>query len=485
MRTQHRFAPKKLLVGFGFAVALGGCAIGPEYQRPGVQMPANFLGAEQSGPVDNGSQPTVAANWWTLYGDPLLNDLVDATLKNNTDLQLAVARIEEAEAVLAETNSAYLPALNLDASSTRSRISTLNAQPLFAGMPVISNSHRLAISTAFELDFWGKIRNATHSARAQLLGTHYGRDVTALTLASATTQAYFTLRSLDAQIVVSQQTLVSRDDSLEVVKNRVAGGLASGLEENQAVASRADASLQLRDIQRQRALVEHHLAVLTGKLDIKIESGDVMKLPVPALPPVGLPSNLVERRPDVQQAEQDLIATNAQIGVAKAARLPTFSLTGNFGGQSKELGDIVKAGARIWSLGLNAAMPIFDAGRYSARTRQAEARHRQSLATYQKAVQTAFKEVADALTNVQLTSAAIDDLQLKVEAARNANKIAQLRYDSGYGGYLDVLDAQRTVNAAELALVQNRQQQLSFSVDLMKALGGGWTAADTSPVAKK
>ena len=194
-----------------------------------------------------------------------------------------------------------------------------------------------------------------------------------------------------------------------------------------------------------------------------------------ALPPVGLPSALIERRPDVQLAEQRLISANAQIGVAKAAQLPAFSLTGNYGGQSEALSNLLMDGARIWSLGLAATLPILDSGKYAARTQQAEARQRQSLADYQKTVETAFREVSDALTNVQQTSASAADLKAKVDAARNALRLSRLRYDAGYSGYLEVLDAQRTSNFAEQALLQNRALQLVYSVDMMKALGGGWS----------
>jgi multidrug efflux system outer membrane protein len=270
-----------------------------------------------------------------------------------------------------------------------------------------------------------------------------------------------------------------------VIKNRAAGGLASDLDVNQAQVARADASLQLRDLQRQRALMEHQLGLLTGKLDLKVATGDVMTLPMPSLPPVGLPSTLLQRRPDVQQAEQALIAANAEIGVSRASQFPTFSLTGDFGGQSAKLSNILKSGARIWSVGLNGLMPIFDAGKYAARTRQAEAVQRQAVAGYEKTVQTAFKDVADALTNVEQTNAAATDIQSKVEAARNVLRLSQLRYDAGYSAYLDVLDAQRTANSAELALVQNYQLQLIYSVDLMKALGGGWSANQAAPMARR
>jgi multidrug efflux system outer membrane protein len=209
-----------------------------------------------------------------------------------------------------------------------------------------------------------------------------------------------------------------------------------------------------------------------------------MALPTPALPPVGLPSTLLERRPDVQQAEQALVSANAEIGVAKAAQLPTFSLTGDFGGQSKELSDVLKSGARIWSIGLSGALPIFDAGKYAARTRQAEAVQRQAAASYQKTVESAFKDVADALTNLEQTSAAAGDLQTMVDAAHNALRLSRLRYEAGYSAYLEVLDAQRSANSAEQSLVQNRQLQLVYSVDLMKALGGGWSPAQ-APMARR
>jgi multidrug efflux system outer membrane protein len=210
-----------------------------------------------------------------------------------------------------------------------------------------------------------------------------------------------------------------------------------------------------------------------------------MSLGLPALPSAGLPASLLERRPDVQQAEQDLIAANAQIGVAKAALLPTFTLSGSYGGHSEKSKNLYEEGARIWSAGPSVHLPIFDAGKYRARTRQAEARQRLSAAAYQKAVETAFREVADALANLEHTSTAVEDTLTKVNAARNALRLSRLRYETGYSAYLDVLDAQRSANAAELALVQNRQALLSYSIDLMKALGGGWSPSRDAAQAQR
>lgn len=475
---KHRYSAGMTVLGL---LLLAGCSVGPDYKRPEVALPSGYSDAQQEGSATE----AIKRDWWRLYNDVTLNDLVEQALHNNRDLQRAVAQIDEAMAVVDATGANLLPQIDLGAASSRSRSSTLNAQPLQPGTPVISSSNRLALSTAFEIDLWGKLKRASEGARAQLFGSRYAHDVVALTLASATSQAYFTLRSLDAQINITEQTLAARDESLAVIKSRARGGLASELDMSQAQVARSDAALQQRELQRQRTLVEHQLALLIGKPDLRIAATPQQNLPTAAQPPVGLPSTLIERRPDVRQAEQVLIAANARIGYTKAAQLPTFSLTGNLGGQSRELGDLLNSGARIWSLGLGATLPIFDAGKFSARSREAEAVQRQAAANYQKSVESAFREVADALTNVEQSSAAATDLHTRADAARNALRLARLRYDSGYSGYLDVLDAQRTSNSAEQALLQNLQAQLLYNIDLMKALGGGWSAESATPVAQR
>ena len=468
----------------GLAMALAGCAIGPDYQRPAVALPAAYPESTRTGAAETG-QDTLSAQWWTLYNDTTLDTLISAALKNNVDLQLAIARIDETEAILTETSANLLPEIDLNATRTKERTSTLMAQWLPLGTPTVTTSNRLTLSTAFELDLWGKLRRASEAARAEVLGSRYAKEVTALTLAGTIARAYFSLRALDTQIAVTKETLASREESLTVVKSRADGGLASDLDVYQAQGVRADAALQLRDLQRQRALIEHQLGTLTGALDLKIAAGDIMSLPVPAMPPAGLPAMLLERRPDVHQAEQAVIAANARIGVAKAALLPTFSLAANYGRDSATSENLFEDGARIWSVGPSASLPIFDSGKYRARTRQARARQRASIANYQKTVKTAFREVADAIINLEQTTASVDDTQAKVGAARNALRLSQLRYAEGYSGYLDVLDAQRTANAAELALAQNRQAQLAYSVDLIKSLGGGWSAPPLTPIRAK
>ena len=450
------------------AVILAGCTIGPDYSRPDVALPGNFPGGTAQ------SSPVIDSQWWTLYGDPRLNELVTSALERNADIRVAIGRVEETDAQLREAGVAFLPEIDLGTSGTRQRFSTTQATPVFAGVPIIRNNVRLALTTAFEIDFWGRLRRTVEAARALALGSRYAKDVVSLTVASLTTQAYFSLRSLDAQVAITRSTLSSRDEALDLVRKRAAGGIASDLELNQAEAARADSSIQLRELERQRELVVHQLSTLAGRLDLTVPSGDLLAMPVPPLPPAGLPSELIARRPDIQQAEQQLVSANAQIGVARAALFPSLSLTGALGGESRSFGQLLDSGSRIWSFGFGLTVPIFDWGRINARVDQAQAREHQLVASYQRSIETGFREVADALTTSQKTGEAEEDLRVRAEASRNALRLARLRYDAGYSGFLEVLDAQRTLNEAELAVVRNRQVRLSASVDLMKALGGGW-----------
>lgn len=457
------------------ALLLAGCtAVGPDYRRPEVALPATFDSATAT------DADTVPARWWSLFGDPVLEQLVDDALARNVDLRAAAARIDETEAVLDQARAALFPQIDLQGSGSRTRASTLGAIPLPSTAPVVQNASRLVLSTTFEIDFWGRLRRADEAARAQALGSRYARDVVATTLAGATAQAYFALRGLEAQAASVASTVSAREESLALAQRRAAGGLASDLDVQQAAAALADARVQGRELRRQRALLEHQLAVLAGSPGATVRTGSLAALPAAPIPPAGLPSSLVERRPDVRQAEQALATATALIGVARAAQYPTFSLTGFLGGQSAELTDLLRSGGRVGSIGASVLWPVLDAGRYAARTREAEARAGQAAAAYEKSLQVAWREVADALENARAAADAEADVTARLEAARETLRITRIRYDAGYSAYLEVLDAQRTSNAAELAAIQNRQARLAASVELMKALGGGWRAAEAN-----
>ena len=453
------------------AVILAGCTtVGPDYERPAIDVPKDYPGAQAQ------TAAPVTEEWWKLYSDATLDELVATARKSNADVRLAVARVREAEALARETSAAFYPDVIAGASASRSRVSNVVVPAPQAGVPLERSQYQISASTNFELDFWGRYARASEAARANLFSLQFSRDVVSLALAGTTAQAYFALRSLDAQIAVLDMTIRARGDSLEIAKARLDAGLASELDVYQAQGALSDALVQRRDAERNRALTERLLATLTGRLDLKMARGDLFALPIPPSPPAGLPSSLLERRPDIRSAEQVMIGANAQIGVARAALFPAISLTAALGAQSAELGQLVSRSGGIWSLGIGLAAPIFDAGRREARVEQAEARREQALAGYQRSIESAFREVSDALVNVGESAATEEELKQRLEAARNALELSNIRYESGYSPYLEVLDAQRTANDAELAFVRNRQARLAFTVDLMKALGGGWTA---------
>jgi len=458
------------------ALFLSGCqSIWPDYLRPKVDVPATY--AEASQQHQDGSH--IANNWWTLYQDQTLNDLMEKALQNNKDIKLAVARIEEADAVMREVGAFLLPQIDLDAGAKRSRVTEAGANQQFSQNP--RNNYNLQLGTSFEIDFWGKLRRAKESARAQALASRYAKDTVALSLTGLVATNYLILRSLEAQIVIADDNLKSRDASLDLTKRRLEGGVVSALDLHQAEAASANLSAQISELNRLKSLSLHQLAVLTGDLalvntGLKLADADINTLPIPPSPPAGLPSSLLESRPDVKQAEQQMIAANANIGVAKAALYPNISLTASLGGESLELGDILKSAARIWSGGLSLHLPIFDSGKLNAKVDQASAKQKQTLAQYESTIQNAFREVNDALVNLRQYTEREMALVKSTDAAKKALEVSNNRYQSGYSAYIDVLDAQRVYNDAGLAYVQSRQARLIASVDLFKALGGGWQA---------
>jgi multidrug efflux system outer membrane protein len=456
------------VVAFAAACCLAGCMVGPDYRRPDVTLPTQY--PEQP---DTAASPDAAvpAQWWHLYNDPLLDELVEASLANNADVAQSLARVDEARAVLRGANAAFIPELDLGANAGRQALS--NASPT----PRVNTGYAFTLSTNYEIDFWGRLRRNSESARYALLASEYARDVMSLSVASATTQAYFTLRALDALIIVTRETLRTFDDTVSLTRRRAEGGVASDLDVRQAEAQRQLARVALTDLVRQRAAVLHQLQVLTARLDLEVPPGDLRSLPIPVEPPPGLPSTLLERRPDVRQAEAALAAQNARIGVARAAMFPTISLTGAYGGSSAALGSLLAAPGRIWSIGFGLALPLFDAGRRAAVTELEEARTREAVGAYQKAAQSAFHEVQDALSNRRQYALAEEDARLRIEAAAEATRLAQRRYEAGYSAFLEVLIQQRALFDAELAAVQNHQGLMLSTVDLMRALGGGWDAS--------
>jgi outer membrane protein, multidrug efflux system len=488
--SARRRAPRLTVVAA--SLALAGCMLGPDYRRPDTKLPGAYERSEVAA-VD-AAGVTVQNDWWKLYNDPQLTALVEASLANNPNVRLAIARVDEARGALKQANSAFFPEVDYNGFGARARSGAAGgavggSSVAGIGQPVIGNIFNLEASVQYEVDLWGKIRRASEAARAQLLGTSYARDVVTLSLSSTTAESYFTLRALDAQIKVTENTLGAVGESLDIARKRLEAGYTSALDYQQAETLRAQTQVNLRDLRRQRAIQEHQLANLTSNLTLTIAPGSIDDLPVPSAPPPGLPSTLLERRPDVARDEQAVVTANAEIGVARAAMFPTFAITGAYGGQSFDLSDLLKMPFRFWNIGLGISGPIFAGGKYVAQVDQAKARDNEQIASYQTTVEGAFREVADALTNVAEYNAAEPEVMTQVEAARRTLYLSKLRYQQGYSAYLDVLDATRQANLAEITLVQNRAARLSSSVDLFRALGGGWsdaagTQTPTSPLGR-
>ncbi len=451
------------------ALTLAGCAIGPDYVRPATPLPASYTEAPGS------EQTIVNARWWTLFGDATLDQLVDKALQNNADLRQAIARVEQADAVAREAGASFFPEITGNAGGSNTQASTKTAT-YSSAMPRIRNSRSASLSTSYELDIWGRVRRANEAAKATQLATAYARDSVRLSVAGLVTSAYLGLRAADAQLQMTAATLKSREESLKLVNTRIDAGLSAPVDGLQAATALSAAQAQQADLTRQRALAEHQLALLTGDPSLKVAAGDLRTLPLPPQPPAGLPADLVAARPDIRQAEQELVAANAGIGIAKAGYFPRLSLTASLGSESKALSDLFSAGSGTWALGLGALMPILDFGRTSARVDQAKAVNQQSLIAWQNALAVAYKEVRDALVSLREDATADTAQQSRVDNAARVLEIVEKRYAAGHAGYLEVLDAQRSHNEAAIAAISARQARLIASVDLFKALGGGWQA---------
>lgn len=475
-RTLPSYRAFKFCLSILITTGIAGCTLGPDYVRPASVLPEAYRKADLSdkGPV--GVIPTDASvkkDWWTLFNDSQLDVLMQAALADNADIQIAIARLSQAEAIAKQAGAALYPTLNLGASGTRASSGTV-ASP--SGVAVSANTTQAGFSTSYEIDVWGRVRRNVESATALVNASRYEQVSVSLTLSGLLANSYLRIRSLDAQIAVLKDSVLTRQNSLRVAQAKFDGGLTSPIDVSQATAALASSQATLSELTRQRGVVQNQLGVLTGKLDLVLDAGDLRKLPVPPLPPAGLPSTLLENRPDVNRAEQDLRAANARIGVAQAGLFPTLSLTGLFGAQSVDFSAFLSGQSAVWSAGLGLVQPVFSGGLLQGRLDFAKAQQQETLGNYVKVVRGAFGEVSDALVSVSQTLQTEQYLTIQVEAAAKAQGLAVLRYEAGYVDFLTVLESQRVANEASLAFVINRSARLQSSVDLFKALGGGWSA---------
>ena len=456
-------------------VLLGGCSLAPTYVRPPTDNPDAWR-------VDyKDAADTANTRWWELFDDPVLNQLIDTALKENKDVRIAAARVEEFAARVDIFRAGYFPQIGYDGEATRNRVS----REVYGGSAVDQrkyNNYAATASLGWELDLWGRIRNATEAARAELLAQEDNRRAVILSLVSAVADSYVTLRQYDRQLEVSRETLASRAESLRLFELKRKGGVVSDLEVAMVRTEYEQAAAAIPPIERQIALTENALSILLGSNPRTIPRGKSIDALV--LPPVpeGVPSSLLARRPDISAAEQNLIAANARIGVARAQYFPTISLTGLFGYASKSLSDLLQNSANVWTLGGSAVGPIFTGGRISAELRASEAVQRQTLVGYLQTVQGAFRDVDDALVSVQKLREQLIVEGRRVAALSDYARLARLRYDEGYTSYIDVLDAQNKLFDAQLQYVSIQGDVYGSLVNTYKAMGGGWVvqAQDTA-----
>ncbi|HEV2989210.1 MAG TPA: efflux transporter outer membrane subunit [Candidatus Angelobacter sp.] len=453
---------------------LTGCAVGPNYKRPANNVPAAFRQpAEDQGTINQASQTPATSlgdeKWWEVFEDKELQGLIRTALKNNYDVRIAAARVLEAQAQLGITRADQLPSVNAGGDITSQRASKSGPIPSFQ-----TTLGQVTASAGWNLDFWGRYRRATEAARANLLASEWGQKAVMSTLVANVAADYFLLRQLDLQLEISQRTLTTRRESLQLTQTLEQHGINSLLDVRQSEQLVYTASSEIPDLQRQIVQEENALSILLGNNPGDIPRGlKLTEQPHAPEVPVGLPSTLLERRPDILQAEQNLVAANAQIGVARSAYFPQIALTGSAGYASSTLANLV-SGPPIWNLAGSVVQPIFQGGRIKSGVRLAEARHEELLLSYQQTIQGALRDVSNALVAYRKNREFRIEQQHLVEAAQDAARLAEVRFKVGTTNYLEVLTNNTNYFSAELTLAQAQGNELTALVQLYQALGGGW-----------
>jgi multidrug efflux system outer membrane protein len=460
---------RSLLLATSTAI-VASCAMGPDYERPEVPVPENY----EASAIPGASFANL--EWWELFDDPELIELIETALVNNRQLAIAMARIEESRARLGFVRADQFP--NLDGQAGASRGNT------FPGLNVpgsINEQFVLAAQLNFEVDLWGKLRRSTEAARAELLATVEARNVVTITLISDVASIYLLLLDLDARLAIAHRTELTREDSLGIIEARFEKGVVPLIDVNQAQIELGDARAESAALERQRGLAENSLSVLLGRnpgpMIARTNQGVESTLDLPEIP-AGLPSELLERRPDVRQASQQLASQTARIGVAEAMRFPSLALTGSLGLASDDLSGFLSSENKVWGISANLFGPIIDAGRNKSRVEAERARTLQLLNNYQLTVLTSFQEVEDALIEIRTFRTEAEAREAQVTAALSASTLSRARYDGGVTSYLEVLESERSLFRAELLASSTRREQVVSIVSLYKALGGGWSTEE-------
>jgi multidrug efflux system outer membrane protein len=459
----------KLLTAALLSGMLSGCAVGPNYHRPGVQAPNSYRDLANNPQLQAQTASYADLPWWQVFQDAKLQELIRTALQQNYDLQLATERINAARAQLAVTRSGLFPQVSGNGNFSGGKENLEQSRYNFLS---------LTADAAFQLDFFGRLRRANQAARAQLLATQDARQVVALTLVSDVATDYFTLLQLDLQLTITRETVNTQTDSVKLTHLRLEHGVATKLDVLQAQQVLDTANAQIPDLERQIAQEENAISILLGNYPQDVARGiPLVEQTLPPEVPAGVPSSIIERRPNIREAEQFLIAANANIGVAKAQFFPQISLTGSGGGsfgRSSAFSSLMTTQLGIWSYGAQLSQPIFTGGALKGNLHLAESEHQQALIGYREAIQHAFGEVSDALIGYEKLHQVRTRQQDSVADLQETVRISTLRYKGGTTTYLEVLDGQRSLYGAELTLAAARGDEYRSLVQLYKALGGGW-----------
>jgi outer membrane protein, multidrug efflux system len=450
---------------------VSGCMVGPDYSRPPVVVPDNYRFA-----VAPATAESIAdLPWFDVFRDPVLQQLVREALQNNYDLRIAAARVEEARAQIGVARSFLFPQLNFNAGGSLQQISRATELPESLVADRTFKNWFLGFALAWELDVFGRIRREAESATAIFLSTEQAQRGVLITLVADVAQSYFTLRELDLELEIARRTVQLNDETVRFYQTRLTGGASNRLELDSAISNRSRTGSTIPELERQIAIQENQINLLLGRNPGPIPRGTALteQYSPPSLPP-GLPSALIERRPDIKAAEDLLVAANANIGAAKALFFPNFSLTGALGTVSRDLSNIADRRSAIWSVAGGVLQPVFQGWRITSNYEAVKARFEQAVAQYQRSAQNGFREVADALVTIEKLEGVRVELEVGVSALQDATSLARLRYDTGLANYLEILIADQQLFDQELALARVRGGQLNAVVQFYRALGGGW-----------
>jgi multidrug efflux system outer membrane protein len=464
------FTPAGLAVA-ALAMGLAGCMLGPDYRRPAVEVPSSWrISAEEAVQASD-------AAWWDRFGDPVLSQLVRTALQNNEDLAIAVANVDQAFAQYGITRSALFPEVDAGASAQRERLSEKTTPFVIPPGRQAFDDYKINVSASYELDIWGKLRRATEAARANLLASEEGRRTVVLTVVASVASGYVQLRALDRQLDIAKATAGSLGEAARLQQVRFEGGATPESDYRQAQSQFEAAAAQVPELERQIVRQENLISVLLGASPGPIPRGaSIDELRFPDVP-AGLPSSLLERRPDIRQAEQNLVAANADIGVARAAYFPEVSLTALFGVESSQVSNLFKGASKSWSFGAPVTVPIFTAGRIGSQVEQAEAGQRAALHFYRKSIISAFEDFEGALVDHAKFEQTREELARNVDALERFHDLAVLRYQEGATIYLEVANAEQSLLSARLQLVSTQSQLFQSYANLYRAMGGGWVDA--------